>query len=65
MRDLRSEIYASGISEDDETGLSSLKTGIEVGYVTREEYNRKIRELESKIRILESKINGIDGWSNR
>ena len=65
MRDLRSEMYASGISEDDETGLSSLKTGIEVGYVTREEYNRKIRELESKIRILESKINGIDGWSQR
>ena len=65
MRDLRSEMYASGINEDDETGLSSLRTGIEVGYVTREEYNRKIRELESKIRILESKINGIDGWSQR
>jgi len=58
MRDLRSEMYASGINEDDETGL-------EVGYVSRDEFNRKIKELESKIRLLESKINGIDGWSDR
>ena len=64
MRDLRDEMYASGIKDDDNNVLGKTK-GMEKEYVTREEFNRKIKELESKIRLLESKINGIDGWSDR
>ena len=64
MRDLRDEMYASGIKDDDSNALGKTK-GMEKEYVTREEFNRKIKELESKIRLLESKINGIDGWSDR
>ena len=58
MRDLRDEMYASGINEDDSNILGKIKG-------MGEEFNRKIKELESKIRLLESKINGIDGWSDR
>jgi len=64
MRDLRDEMYASSINDDDSNVLGKIK-GMEKEYVTREEFNRKIKELESKIRLLESKINGIDGWSDR
>lgn len=64
MRDLRSEMYASDINDDDNNVLGKIK-GMEIEYVTREEFNRKIKELESKIRILESKLNMLDGWSDR
>ena len=60
MRDLRDEMYASGIKEDEDNFGKTASN-----YVTREEFNRKVKELESKIRLLESKITGIDGWSDR
>ena len=33
-------------------------------FVTIEEFNRKIKELERKIALLESKLNNV-GWDNK
>jgi len=58
MRDLRSEMYASGINDDDNNVLGKTK-GMEIENITREEFNRKIKELERKIALLESKIQNL------
>lgn len=37
---------------------------MDMHFVTRDEYNRKIKEIERKIALLESKLNN-DGWGNK
>lgn len=61
MRDLRNEMYASATIEEDKDNFGKTIPG----YVTREEFNRKIKELEAKIRLLEAKINSSNGWDNK
>ena len=61
MRDLRNEMYASAtrVEEDSVNGTKR----IDMTYITREEFNRTIKELERKIAFLEAKINNsCDGW---
>ena len=62
MRDLRNEMYASAESKDISDTENELKT--DMRYVTREEYFRKIKELERKIALLESRIEN-DGWGSK
>lgn len=65
MRDLRDGKYLSPIqhSVDDEDTTVELKG--DFTYVTREEYNRKIKELERKIALLEARNNFDDGWGRK
>lgn len=64
MRDLRNGEYLSPIqhSADDEDNTVELKG--DFTWVTHEEYNRKIKELERKIAMLEAKINN-NGWADK
>ena len=60
MRDLRNEMYASAtrVEEDSVNGTKR----IDMTYITREEFNRTIKELERKIAFLEAKLNSENGW---
>lgn len=60
MRDLRNEMYASA-TRVEEDSISGTKR-IDMTYVTREEFNRTIKELERKIAFLEAKLNSENGW---
>lgn len=62
MRDLRNDMQPIEHSSDKE---EDFKASSDFEYVSRVEYNRKIKELESKIKILESKLNMLDGWSSK
>ena len=66
MRDLRNEMYASSIDDDDDNVLGDSKA-LYKEYVTKEEFNRVIRTLERKIALLESKIANItgNGWDHK
>lgn len=59
MRDLRNEMYASSIDDDNNT-LSDSKSNTKE-FVTKEEFNRVIKSLERKIALLESKIVNVTG----
>lgn len=66
MRDLRNEMYASGIDDDDDNTLGDSK-GMQKEYITKEEFNRVTRSLERKIALLESRIANItgNGWDHK
>ena len=61
MRDLRNEMYASSMHPDNDNSFGGTKR-IDMTYVTREEFNRTIKELERKIAFLEAKLNSENGW---
>lgn len=65
MRDLRDGEYLSPIQHnaDDEDNITKLKG--DFTWVTREEFNRKIKELERKIALLEARNNFDDGWGRK
>ena len=66
MRDLRNEMYAGTRSSDDEDSYTGRTTKIDMTYVSRDEYERKIKELERKIAMLEARLNSnSDGWGTK
>ena len=66
MRDLRDEMYASGINDDDDNVIGDSRV-VYKEYVTKEEFNRKIKMLERQIAMLEAKLHNINGngWDNK
>ena len=66
MRDLRNEMYAGTRSDDEEDSYMGGTTKVNMQYVSREEYQRKIKELERKIAMLEARLNSnSDGWGTK
>lgn len=62
MRDLRNDMQPIEHGSNNE---DNFKATYDLEYISRAEFNRKIKELESKIRILESKLGMLDGWSQK
>ena len=68
MRDLRDEMYASGINDDDsDNDILGGSRVVYKEYVTKEEFDRKIKLLERQIMVLEAKLHNINGngWDNK
>ena len=64
MRDLRDEMYASGIKDDDGDVLGGSRV-VYKEYVTKEEFDSKIKLLERQIMVLEAKLHNTNGWDNK
>lgn len=68
MRDLRDEMYASGINDDDsDNDILGGSRVVYKEYVTKEEFDRKIKLLERQVAMLEAKLHNINGngWDNK
>lgn len=68
MRDLRDEMYASGINDDDsDNDIFGGSRVVYKEYVTKEEFDSKIKLLERQIMVLEAKLHNINGngWDNK
>lgn len=64
MRDLRDGKYLSPIQHSADNKDDTVELKGDFTWVTHEEYNRKIKELERKIAMLEAKINN-NGWADK
>ena len=66
MRDLRDEMYASGINDDDsDNDILGGSRVVYKEYVTKEEFDSKIKLLERQIMVLEAKLHNTNGWDNK